>query len=262
MAASIRAFIRLLLFPTITFFCAVATLVLRALRFRHRTVYRVFAFWRRAMRWVLNVKVVQEGRIPGDACIIMANHRSYLDVVMIPSRTPLVFVAKASVRKWPIIGWGGDGMKTIWVDRSDADSRKRTRKRIMARIRQGLSVVIFPEGTTTVGPELLPFKPGMFHAVAGGMTPIVPVAIEYENPNIAWVGDDTFIGHFLREFGARRTEVRVCFGEPMTDDDGERLCTNVHQWISGTVMRYRQSFDALDALEATTAPHGIHKNFA
>lgn len=247
MIDTVRAFVRLLIFPTISFFCALVALVLRAFRVRHRTVYAVFAFWRRAMRWVLNIQVMQEGRIPGDACIIMANHRSYLDVIMIPSRTPLVFVAKASVRKWPIIGWGGDGMKTIWVDRNDAQSRKRTRKRIMARIRQQLSVVIFPEGTTTVGPDLLPFKPGMFHAVAGGFIPIVPVAIEYRNQNIAWVGKDTFIGHFLREFGAKSTDVKVCFGEPITGDDGEQLCAEVHDWIRSTVLRFRKEWDSPSA---------------
>lgn len=215
----------------------------------HTIVYRVFLFWKAAMRFILNIHIVHEGPVPVGAAIIMANHRSYLDVVMIPSKTAVVFVAKASVRKWPIVGWGGDGMKTIWVDRSDPESRKNTRRRIMERLSQGLSVIIFPEGTTHVGPDVLAFKPGMFHVVAGTSVPIVPVAIEYRNANMAWVGQDRFVPHFLREFGARRTEVKVGFGTPITHHDGTVLCDEVHGWIAAKAADYRRDWDRSDARE-------------
>lgn len=245
MLSRLRAFIRLVLFPTVTLFCALGTVVLRFLRVPHRYVYRIFRFWRRAMRFILHIEVEHEGLPPAHSCVIMANHRSYLDVVMLHSHTPVVFVAKHSVKRWPIIGWGGDGMKTIWVNRDDADSRKRTRKRIAERLKEGLSVVIFPEGTTSIGPESLEFKPGMFHAVAGSGIPIVPVAIEYKNQNMAWVGQDKFIPHFLREFGARKTLVKVRYGAPVTGDDGELLRHAIHQWISNTCVVLRKDWDEM-----------------
>jgi 1-acyl-sn-glycerol-3-phosphate acyltransferase len=243
MLSRFRAAIRLLIFPLVTLLCAVVALTMRLLGFSHRWVYSVFQFWKRAMRIVLNIHVVQEGPVPHGAAVIMANHRSYLDVVMIPSKTPVVFVAKQSVKRWPIVGWGGDAMKTIWVNRNDEHSRKRTRKRILERLEEGQSIIIFPEGTTSVGPDVLPFKPGMFYAVAASPIAIVPVAIEYKNPNMAWVGQDTFIPHFLREFGAPKTEVKVGFGEPMQGDDGEKLKEQVYDWVRNSCARYRADWD-------------------
>lgn len=243
MLSSARAFIRLLLFPSLTLFFVVLALLLRLLGFPHRRVYGVFRMWRSTMRFILQIKVQHEGTVPAQAAVIMANHRSYLDVAMLDSSAAAVFVAKHSVRRWPIIGWGGDAMKTIWVNRDDADSRKHTREQIAERLQGGLSVVVFPEGTTSIGPELLPFKPGIFHAVAGSDIPIVPVAIEYKNQNIAWVGQDTFIPHFLREFGAARTYVKVCYGAPRTDEDGEALRERIHQWISENCLRFRKDLD-------------------
>lgn len=137
------------------------------------------------MRFILQIKVSEEGFQPEQAAVIMSNHRSYLDVVNLHSRTPVVFVAKHAVRRWPIIGWGGDRMKTIWVNRDSANSRKRTRSKIKKRLDEKLSDIVFPEGTTDIGPEVLDFKPGIFHAVAGSDIPIVPVAIEYKNQNMA-----------------------------------------------------------------------------
>lgn len=243
MFSSLRAFVRLLLFPSLTLMFVLLTLLMRLFGFPHRWVYRVFRMWRRTMRFVLQIKVTVEGFQPAQAAVIMSNHRSYLDVVMLHSRTPVVFVAKHSVRRWPIIGWGGDAMKTIWVNRDSADSRKRTRAKIRKRLDQGLSVMVFPEGTTAIGPEVLDFKPGIFHAVAGSDIPIVPVAIEYKNQNMAWVGQDRFIPHFLREFGARHTLVKVCYGSPRSGDDGEVLRKEIHGWISAQCLRYRGEWD-------------------
>lgn len=210
----------------------------------HAKVYRVFERWRDLQQRYLNMEIETEGDIPEHGAIIMANHRSYLDVIMIPSLTPVVFVAKASVEKWPVIGMGGNAMQTIWVDRSDPDSRKATRKEIVRRLEDDLSVIIFPEGTTHLGPDLLEFKPGMFHSVAGTSLPIIPVAIEYENPNIAWVGQDTFIPHFLREFKIESIRAKVAFGAPMTGEDPEKLRQEVQEWIAAKCLQYREAYDS------------------
>lgn len=238
------ALLRLVLFPISTLLAALTGLFFKLIGLPHRAVYGVFKLWSKTQHIILNVKVETEGVVPENGAIIMANHRSYLDIVMIPSKTPVVFVAKASVRKWPVVGWGGDAMRTLWVERSSKESRKQTRRAIMERLNDNLSVIIYPEGTTSVGPKVLEFKPGMFHAVAGTGLEIIPVAIEYENPNMAWVGQDTFIPHFLREFGARCTRVKVAFGEPVRGEDGEALRREVQEWIETQCLRFRREFDA------------------
>lgn len=237
------ALLRLILFPVLTLLAALTGLFFKLIGLPHRAVYGVFNLWSRSQHLILNVQVETEGNIPENGAIIMANHRSYLDIVMIPSKTPVVFVAKASVRKWPVVGWGGDAMRTLWVERSNKESRKKTREAIMERLGDNLSVIIFPEGTTSVGPKVLDFKPGMFHAISGTDLEIIPVAIEYENPNMAWVGQDTFIPHFLREFGAWRTRVKVAFGNPVRGEDGEELRRKVQSWIEAQCLRFRREFD-------------------
>ena len=235
--------LRLVLFPLTTLMCSLLGLIVRGLGFGHSAVYRVFLLWRWLQHKIMNVEVISEGEIPQHGAIIMANHRSYLDIIMIPSLTPVVYVAKASVRKWPIVGWGGDAMRTIWVDRGNKESRNETRNAIMDRLEEDLSVIVYPEGTTSVGPGVLDFKPGMFHAIAGSDLSIIPVAIEYENPKIAWVGDDLFIPHFLREFRSRKTRVKVAFGEPVSGEDGAEIRTQVQGWIEERTRTFRKEWD-------------------
>jgi 1-acyl-sn-glycerol-3-phosphate acyltransferase len=250
MLKTIRAFIRLLLFPTFTFWATVFILLFRLLRLPPKAILGVFNAWRKSQKLLLNIRVEASGTIPQAGAIIMANHRSYLDVAMIPSKTPVVFVAKASVKKWPIVGWGADALRTIWVDRSDPNSRKETRIKIVDRLKRGYSVIIFPEGTTSVGPGVIEFNPGMFYAVAGSGIPIVPVAIEYQNQNVAWVGNDTFVPHFMREFGARTLRVKVAFGEPLLHDDGEVLRSTTKAWIDERTRAFRAEYDAEQAEHA------------
>jgi 1-acyl-sn-glycerol-3-phosphate acyltransferase len=76
-------------------------------------------------------------------------------------------------------------------------------------------VLNFPEGTTTDGRALLPFRRGVFGAARLAKVPIVPVAIDYESPSLAWVGDEDFLPHYLRTAARPRTAVRVAFGSPM-----------------------------------------------
>ena len=97
------------------------------------------------MTFVLNVKITVVGEVPTQPAIIMANHRSYVDVLALISKVPAVFVAKASVKKWPLIGWGGNALDTLWVERSDKDSRRKTRKQLKNRLEANKSVVIFPD---------------------------------------------------------------------------------------------------------------------
>ena len=240
----VRAFFRFLAFAVFSLLASIAALLGRLFNIGHSVVYKVvFLTWRRCMILCLNVRIVEEGERPDFPAILMANHRSYVDVLMIRSAIPYVFVAKASVRKWPIVGWGGDGMKTVWVERSSANSRKRTREQLRLRLQENKSVVIFPEGTTFRGPGILALKPGMFHTVAEGGFTVVPIAIEYRDPAIAWIDDDLFIPHFVKQFGKRQIEVKVVYGKPISGTNGEELRQKTADFMSGQVLRMRREWD-------------------
>jgi len=240
----LRLAFRVPAFILVTGFYTSLGLLLKLFGFKHKLIFKwVFVNWQKAMTFVLNVKITVVGEVPTQPAIIMANHRSYVDVLALISKVPAVFVAKASVKKWPLIGWGGNALDTLWVERSDKDSRRKTRKQLKNRLEANKSVVIFPEGTTNRGPEILELKPGMFHTVADGGFTLIPLAIEYKDPNIAWVDDQTFIPHFCEQFSKPKIEMMIEFGEPIIGKDGDELQAKTAEWLSTKVLKFRASWD-------------------
>lgn len=197
----------------------------------------------RGVHRLMGIHVTVQGELPDEPSVFMGNHRSYVDAVLIPSRYPVTYVARSESQHWPIIGWGASLLGTIWVNRKDPDSRKATRESVKERLQQGNGIIIFPEGTTHKGPDLLPYRPSMFYICAEGGFPITPVAIEYRDPDIAWVGKEWFIPHAWKHFGKRRIEVAVTFGETKRFSEGGEAQREVHAWTSKTVARLRAAYD-------------------
>ncbi|MBL4586743.1 MAG: 1-acyl-sn-glycerol-3-phosphate acyltransferase, partial [Flavobacteriales bacterium] len=131
---------------------------------------------------------------------------------------------------------------TVYVDRKDKESGRKTKKEIAERIRKGRSVIIFPEGTTSRGNGTLPYKPGMFFVAAEERFPIIPVAIFYENPDLAWVGDDNMAGHFFRNFSKISTTAHIEFGQPIVGNDGDELMRKVRDWKLKRLNELRETY--------------------
>lgn len=239
----IRTVFRLLGFFLVTLTAALVGLLFKVLGAKLPLIFRVYLAWKKSILFVLNIRVSTEGEAPTEPGIIMANHRSYVDVALTPSNKPFVIVAKKSVGSWPLVGWGGKAISTIWVDRDSKDSRQETRRQMKDRLEKGGSVLVFPEGTTSVGPGILELKPGMFHTCAQGGFTIHPFAIEYENPKIAWVGDDLFLPHFVRHFGKPRIRVKVKYGPSLTNGDGDVLKEKTAEWLEKTTLEMRREWD-------------------
>jgi lyso-ornithine lipid O-acyltransferase len=239
----IRALLRFLAFLPITLGYAVVALGLFALnRHKPEIIDPIFRAWARIMMPLLGVELDMRGDFPAEHTLIMPNHRSYLDVVPFPAFTFVTFVAKIEVSRWPLIGFCCRVVHTVFVDRNDPESRKKTRAEITRRLEDGYSILVYPEGTTAKAPEIKPFCPGMFHVAAGGQIPVVPVAIEYAHPSDAFIGDDTFLPHFFRTFGKRRTPLRISVGPPIRDADGDRLRERVERWVRTEAARLREDF--------------------
>jgi lyso-ornithine lipid O-acyltransferase len=107
-----------------------------------------------------------------------------------------------------------------------------------------MGIVIFPEGTTHRGPDLLEYRPGMFYTCAEEGFPIVPVALEYGDPDIAWVGNSWFIPHAFHHLGARHVEVAIRFGDPVHSEDAEQLLQHVQNWTAKTCLELREKLDS------------------
>lgn len=194
---------------------------------------------------MLKIEVELKGEVPGDGIIGVTNHRSYIDSVCIFMHLDACPVVKSEVQNWPLVGLGLKHTATVFVERENKISRSQTRERIAEFVKLGVSTIVFVEGTTYVGPEAGEFRPGTFKTAAKHQLPIVPIAIEFEHRDAAWVGDDTFVPHFIRYFGKhRKTKVKVAFGEEMISEDWESLRDQSHQWVNEQLLQMRKEFDA------------------
>jgi 1-acyl-sn-glycerol-3-phosphate acyltransferase len=191
----------------------------------------------RARQWAgmlvknLDIHIEQTGEIPADGALVVSNHRSYLDIVIILAHLDAAFLAKKELASWPIFGRAAKRGNTVFVDRSSAESRANARQAIGEKLAQGISVVVFPEGTTSAGPGILPFKKGIFHLAALNNIPVVPAAICYENPKAAWIGDDFFLPHFLETFKTAPLKARLNFGPALGTADGDALKTKAQERV-------------------------------
>ena len=207
--------------------------------------FRLRARFIRIMLVVLNVRVRYFGNLPGKdfTGFIVANHRSYFDPMAILRDIDAVTVAKSQVSGWPIVGFGARLVGVIWVNRADKDSRRATRDKMVEQIKAGYNVMIFPEGTSHTGEQMLEVRNATFIIASENNIPILPVAIEYHLKSDAWVGDDTFIRHFFECFSKWETQVGVCIGEPVMMLDAEALKNAVVGKINENVKILRGELD-------------------
>lgn len=195
---------------------------------------------RRWSNWMLDwmgIRLSVTGSPPSQPVLLVSNHRSYLDVVALASNAPCFFLAKQELLSWPVLGHAVRMGQAVTVQRECADSRGQARSRVADMLGSGLSVAVFPEGTTHAGPGILPFRPGLFHVAAQGGHAVMPVAVEVEREEDAFVGEDSFLSHFMRVFSRPKIEVALAFGPVLQGADPERLRAICAEWISDRLPR-------------------------
>ncbi len=196
----------------------------------HAAVRRGHA-WARRVVPALGIDLDVSGAVPRERVLLLANHRSYIDIPVLLSQVPCSFLAKAEIARWPLFGTAARLTHTVFVQRDDPASRRAARAGALDRLRQGLTFAAFPEGTTSRGPGILPFFPGLFQLASEHGIPVVPVAIDYDDPGAAWVDDDPFLGHFLTCFRKRRIGVSLTFGPTLRAESVGNLKSEAERWI-------------------------------
>jgi len=180
---------------------------------------------RDAARRVLDlhgIEVESQGPLPLGPVILAANHVSWLDPLVVASLLPCAPVSKLDVASWPVIGTIARELGVVFVCRSDPASGARALVTAAGTLAHGVSVLNFPEGTTTDGADVLPFRPGMFGVAVRARVPVVPVALAYDPPSLAWVGDATFLPHYLTLATRRAARAIVRLGTPLVPAPGAR----------------------------------------
>lgn len=149
----------------------------------------------------------------------VANHLSWFDIPVLGGITGTAFVAQDGVRAWPLIGWLATLNRTIFVSRTEKQTVANQVAELRAAIAENWSVTLFPEGTTSDGRGLLPFKPSLFATMAPPPKNVLvqPVWLDFgrAGPDIAWLGEETGWESAVRAFAREGCfEVRVHFLEP------------------------------------------------
>jgi len=179
----------------------------------------------------IGIRMDKRGEAPDFPCIVLYNHRSYLDPAVVAYDTVGYGVAKSEVANWPIIGYGVEVTGVLFLKRENKQSRKYTLNEIAEKVKDGYIVFLAPEGTSHDLPTTADFKPGSFRLAAAAGIPVVPVAIEYRSRADYWVGADTFLAHFLRRFGEPYMDVSIRYGPAFKSEDAEALLTQTKGWI-------------------------------
>jgi lyso-ornithine lipid O-acyltransferase len=163
----------------------------------------------------IGVPVAAEGDPPLDG-LVVSNHLSYLDVLAYASLMPCVFVAKQEVRGWPVFGAFATMAGTIFVDRNRHAANGGATAAMEEALASSVPVVLFPEGTSSDGQSVLPFRSGFFEPAIRSSAAVTAAALGYagrtaEETAIAYFGDDIFGPHLLRTLGQAGVEARVIF---------------------------------------------------
>lgn len=174
----------------------------------------------RVMCWILGIEVRSSGVIAKvGPRFVAANHVSWTDIIALSSLSPFVFLAKREVARWPVLGNLARLQGTLFVNRSARRDLQRTNASIMKVLREGRDLVVFAEGTSSDGADVLPFKSAHFDAVQSweGDLRITPVAIAYSDGvrpiDAGWYGEMTFVPHLWAQMKRGGMKCNIIFGE-------------------------------------------------
>jgi 1-acyl-sn-glycerol-3-phosphate acyltransferase len=183
--------------------------------------------WSRGLLRLFAVEVVVTGDAhatdPSLGRVVVANHRSIIDIAILLSVFGGALVARGDIEKWPIMGAAARSAGTIFVDRSSKRSGAQAIAAMVERLAEHDTVCLFPEGTTFVDDPVRPFKPGACVAAMRAGVPVVPVALVYPKDSTAAYGGETFLQHLGRLADTKGTQVHVEIGAPLTPHDGEAV---------------------------------------
>jgi 1-acyl-sn-glycerol-3-phosphate acyltransferase len=194
---------------------ATTTLILPLLPPSRRSL--VVRRWCRRLLRMLNVDARLSGSFASQRgnVLIVANHISWLDIFVLNAMQPVRFVAKAELARWPVVGRMVRGTGTLFVERERKRDARRVNHHAARALAGGDIIAVFPEGTTTDGSEVLPFKSSLLQPIVQACGHVQPVAIRYRAATgeattaAAYVGDDSFLRSFWRVTGARTLIVEL-----------------------------------------------------
>lgn len=173
--------------------------------------------WSRQALGMLNIRWKVIGAVAPDALptLVVSNHVSWLDIWVINCVTPVRFVAKSDIRRWPVVGFLVTGAGTIFIEREKRRDTARTNRAVIEALMSGDHVAVFPEGTTTDGTEVKSYHASLFQPALGAGARVVVLALRYLTPDghvnigASYVGDQSLLESVRLILGQRSLDVEV-----------------------------------------------------
>lgn len=218
----LRAIFKFVLFVVSTLGLYVAWLI-GSFFIPNKLFWRQTAFrtWARAFVRISNMKIELIGTPPSPPFFLVCNHLSYTDIPALRSVAEGVFVAKGEIESWFLAGKIVGDMGTVFINRQNRRDIPRAGSEIIKRLENGEGVIVFPEGTSTKGETVLPFKSSFLEFAAKTNLPVFYASITYKTPEGApkasetacWWENISFPAHLFRLFQVREFTAVISFGD-------------------------------------------------
>ena len=195
------------------------------------------SLWSRGTLRILGMKVAVTGDPPKAPFFLVTNHLGYLDIAVLASQVKCTFVSKSEVASWPLFGTLASLSGTLYIDRDSMRDTERVNARIKEHFSAGGSLALFPEGTSTDGRAVAPFRSSLLQYPAASGMEVRCAAIRYIAPegsapaseSMCWWGEMTLLPHLVRLFGTAGTRAEVAFSpERIRGGDRKDLAMRLH----------------------------------
>lgn len=208
--------------------------------YRHNRA--IVSWWLGKVYRILGFHVEVKGRLPSPPALLVANHSSWLDIMLLGGLTETRFLSKAEVRAWPLIGWLAAVAGTLFIKRGQGETAAMNDAIAVSLTNQGL-VALFPEGTTTDGADVRPFFPRLLAAAIETQTPVIPVAIRYHRQGqrdheLPFIGEQTLAANAIILMKRWRNDAVVTFGDAIDSHglDRKTLARAAHDQVKSALV--------------------------
>jgi 1-acyl-sn-glycerol-3-phosphate acyltransferase len=178
--------------------------------------------------WGIHLRVIGQPVVSGPA-LLVSNHISWLDILVIHAARYCRFVSKSDVRDWPLVGALATGSGTLYIERSSRKDALRMVGDMADALKDGDVLAVFPEGTTSDGLSLLPFHANLIQSAIAAEAPVQPMSLQFIDARTGelslapcYIGDDTLLGSIWRTLRSDSITAVVSFGAPQHADGRDR----------------------------------------
>ncbi len=200
----------------------------------------IFKLWAKGFARIANMNVEIIGSAPNPPFFLVCNHLSYVDIPALRYVAEGIFVAKGEIRGWFLAGRIVRDMGNIFINRQKNRDIPRAGQEIIEHLDAGEGVMIFPEGTSTKGEDVLPFNSSFLEFAARTDLPVSYCSISYKTPAgeipaseaVCWWDETVFINHMVRMFSVKEFTAVINFGDaPVANPNRKKLAQELHEKV-------------------------------